>query len=687
MVDALVEVGEVSVRTDAAGRFELTGLAQDQDLELLVRSPRHSTGHMPLRLADRQQLHVTLRVLDSMEHQVDAAVGGRVERDDGVVIDLPGGFLDASGQPVTGQVTVRSAAIRTLLAMRAAPGGMMARTDEGDVALESFGMVEVELTSGGEPVELAGPARLEVPLPAASRFVEGESIPFWSFDEELGRWVRDGEGEVFGGTVVAEVEHFTWWNPDVKIRTACVRGRLVTVDEVPVTGGVYGEGIDYMGSSYAWSGSDGSFEIPLQVSSRASLSATGPLDSGEDSLFGFQLELDTPDTLQEDGPCEDLGDILVSDLSVDDDGDGFTELEGDCDDADIGRHPGAEELCNWIDEDCNGLVEQGPDLDHDGEGDCLDCDDGDWFVNTLAADLCDGILDNNCDGATDDREADLDADGMTWCAGDCDDTNPAMTDGCALRSLAAGGDFTCGLRPAGDVTCWGSMHGELAPLGPFVELGGGEGFACGLLEAGGVSCWNAEMSWVPEGMGMARTGLAVGATHQCALDSNGLALCAGADDFGPAQPPGSAFSLLTAGALHTCGLAEAGSASCWGADAAGQASVPIGSTLTSVVAGSIHTCGLTTEGSAVCWGDDSFGQLHADGTLVFSSLSAGTHHTCGVTDRGTLACWGRDEFGQTTPPPGRFSTVFAGGSHSCALDLRGQPVCWGSDEAGQSTPP
>ena len=288
VVDALVEVGEVSVRTDAAGRFELTGLAQDQDLELLVRSPRHSTGHMPLRLADRQQLHVTLRVLDSMEHQVDAAVGGRVERDDGVVIDLPGGFLDASGQPVTGQVTVRSAAIRTLLAMRAAPGGMMARTDEGDVALESFGMVEVELTSGGEPVELAGPARLEVPLPAASRFVEGESIPFWSFDEELGRWVRDGEGEVFGGTVVAEVEHFTWWNPDVKIRTACVRGRLVTVDEVPVTGGVYGEGIDYMGSSYAWSGSDGSFEIPLQVSSRASLSATGPLDSGEDSLFHFK---------------------------------------------------------------------------------------------------------------------------------------------------------------------------------------------------------------------------------------------------------------------------------------------------------------------------------------------------------------------------------------------------------------
>ncbi len=685
VAQARVEIGEASTITGTDGRFELANLPQDQELDLFVRSSGHSTGHWPLRLADRQQLQLTLRVLEATEHQVDASSGGRIERDDGVVIDLAAGFVDGSGEPVTGPVTVHSAAIRSPLQMRTAPGGMLAITDEGEVALESFGMVEVRLTAGGAAVQPVSPARLELPLPASSRFVEGERIPFWSLDEAQGRWVPEGEGEVFGGTVVAEVDHFTWWNPDVPIRTACIRGRLITAQGGSVTGQVAGEGIDYLGTSYTYTGDDGSFEMLVQTSSQVVLTEGGPLD-GQESTFGFRLEIDTPDTPADEGTCGELGDITVSDLTVDDDGDGFTELAGDCDDGDPARHPGAEELCNYVDEDCNGVAEQGPDADHDGEGTCLDCDDDDWFVNTLAADVCDGIEDNNCDGVTDDREADLDADGMTWCDGDCDDSNPALTDGCAWRGLTAGADFTCGIRPAGDVFCWGGVDAALAPAGPFVELGGGEGFACGLLEAGGVSCWNGEMTWSPAELTQARTDLAVGATHECALDVGGTALCAGGNEYGQALPPGLALTDLAAGALHSCGLSEEGTASCWGANAAGQTTVPMGLELAAISAGSIHTCGLDAAGTATCWGDDSFGQLHVD-DAVLTSLSAGTHHTCGVTERGTLSCWGRDEHGQAQPPAGRFSAVFAGGSHSCAIDLRGQAVCWGSDEAGQSSVP
>ena len=57
---------------------------------------------------------------------------------------------------------------------------------------------------------------------------------------------------------------------------------------------------------------------------------------------------------------------------VDADGDGFTD-DVDCDDGDPDTHPGADELCDERDNDCNGLVDDDPgDADGDGYDDCVD---------------------------------------------------------------------------------------------------------------------------------------------------------------------------------------------------------------------------------------------------------------------------------------------------------------------------
>ena len=68
--------------------------------------------------------------------------------------------------------------------------------------------------------------------------------------------------------------------------------------------------------------------------------------------------------------------LLVACPSADDDGDGWTVNEGDCDDADSEVHPGHSEECNSIDDDCDGSVDENldqfswfPDLDGDGFGD------------------------------------------------------------------------------------------------------------------------------------------------------------------------------------------------------------------------------------------------------------------------------------------------------------------------------
>ena len=56
---------------------------------------------------------------------------------------------------------------------------------------------------------------------------------------------------------------------------------------------------------------------------------------------------------------------------VDADGDGFPDSI-DCDDADPAVNPGAAEACNGRDDNCDGAIDEGLDVDGDGTADCFD---------------------------------------------------------------------------------------------------------------------------------------------------------------------------------------------------------------------------------------------------------------------------------------------------------------------------
>jgi hypothetical protein len=78
----------------------------------------------------------------------------------------------------------------------------------------------------------------------------------------------------------------------------------------------------------------------------ASAEDTGPGDTdGEDT--------DTKDT-----DVEDTDTAPPDPLAVDNDGDGWAEWDGDCDDGDITVFPGAEDVCNGLDDDCDDAVDE-----------------------------------------------------------------------------------------------------------------------------------------------------------------------------------------------------------------------------------------------------------------------------------------------------------------------------------------
>ena len=109
------------------------------------------------------------------------------------------------------------------------------------------------------------------------------------------------------------------------------------------------------------------------------------------------------------------------------DGDGYTPEQGDCDDLRAWVHPGAAELCDGIDGDCDGDLPV-DELDDDGDGwrPCSgDCDELDPLRHPHAAEGCDG-LDTDCDGSATSAELDVDGDGQAPCAGDCDDDDRAV---------------------------------------------------------------------------------------------------------------------------------------------------------------------------------------------------------------------------------------------------------------------
>jgi hypothetical protein len=248
--------------------------------------------------------------------------------------------------------------------------------------------------------------------------------------------------------------------------------------------------------------------------------APGDCDDASDTVFPGADETcngldDDCDGLIDDAPVDPVT------VYLDGDGDGWggfqaveacpgrpdtSELGGDCNDSDANVFPGAPEVCDGADQDCDVEVDEDAEdrvaswVDGDGDGfgdagqpeglacpsaagwadNALDCDDGDRSVSPAAEERCNAV-DDDCDDLIDndavdaqDLFADADGDGF----GDPDRPMRA----CTLDAAA---------QQAGDCD---DNDGAVYPNAP------GWGPDCEPLDKGGCGCSGAGSSGVPAGI-------------------------------------------------------------------------------------------------------------------------------------------------------------------------------------------
>ncbi len=330
------------------------------------------------------------------------------------------------------------------------------------------------------------------------------------------------------------------------------------------------------------------------------------LESSEDSAL-------YTDTGSGDGTDTNLN-------SVDDDGDGYSEVQGDCDDGNNRVHPGAPEVAwDGVDQDCDGA-----DL-HD--------------FNVVSV----GVA-HACGVATT---------GEIHCWGDNTYGQSSAPPGSYL-DVAAGYFHTCALTSVGSLTCWGIDKAPETdpPSGTYTEVvsrGASGRFSCAVDTIGSPICWGESVSadGADNYPSVALHGLDAGG-FVCGLDSDNYIECWGIyEDYRPSvERPTGVFTKVGVGDFHACAIDSGGSLACWGDDDYGQTAAPKG-TFVDVDGGDLYTCAVEASGAVQCWGSYTGGPK----TGSFVALSTNSNNGCGIRDDGTVECWGDDSSGVVSDVP------------------------------------
>jgi len=216
-----VSCGSAGTTTDQDGRFQLDLSAGDEQIIVFSRSG-----------------YVTSSVRVSVNETT--ITGPR----NASITAPPNAFVDADGQPVTGEVEVHLTPFdpADLDELTAYPGELRGLTLDGEtVPLVTYGLMDVTVTQDGQPLQIADGQAITVQIPAPT--TDGnkpETSEVWIYNADSGLWIQSEYGDAVydpqTDTYVAAVGHLSPLNVDRPIVPTCIRGIVQDADGDPVAG-------------------------------------------------------------------------------------------------------------------------------------------------------------------------------------------------------------------------------------------------------------------------------------------------------------------------------------------------------------------------------------------------------------------------------------------------------------------
>ena len=224
MDGASVVSGGVSTTTDVNGLFSFTNISMSSRWGYVkVSKTGYFSGSRSIITNGAASNYVNLQMIPRAETGSFAANAGGVivvEPGDSAAFGANAVVTAATTTAYTGTVHVFTKYLNPTDAnlYKYMPGDLRGVGSDGnETALQSFGMVLVELQGdGGEKLQLAGghTATLTWAIPTTLQSAAPATIPLWYFNDSSGRWVEQGSALRTGNSYIGTVSHFSFWNCD-----------------------------------------------------------------------------------------------------------------------------------------------------------------------------------------------------------------------------------------------------------------------------------------------------------------------------------------------------------------------------------------------------------------------------------------------------------------------------------------
>ncbi len=268
--NATITVGTLSTTSNEQGYFSLANVPTGQRVVNIAQAGYLSVQRV-VQVVSGENVHLPDIFLPFAENFViDGEAGGVASTadGDGTVTFGAGAFVDADGEPYTGEVNLE---VTTVMPgdeefYEAFPGDFEGIREDGTTTqFVSFGFMGVNMYNADKSAEvrLADGATAALSLRADESKAAVAQIPMWWFDETAGVWREDGAADYVDGSYVADVSHFTTWNWDLPIDDVCtIEGTVLNTLEEPVAGArVFSRGYDYAIMDDDFTDAEGHFSV------------------------------------------------------------------------------------------------------------------------------------------------------------------------------------------------------------------------------------------------------------------------------------------------------------------------------------------------------------------------------------------------------------------------------------------